>query len=220
MRALSVVIPDPASADDLVTALRDLGLRTGGTSVCGSHGDGAYALITMGDVTSGTAEDFDQHLDLLQELFAHRHGHELSIGTSSSVVESGDDLVRGLINARHMADRHARSTGSTSPKITLPAPLSTTLFAANPSAADTLNRALLQPVIAYDEAKGSRYLETLRTFLALDGQWAATAGELGIHINTLRYRLSRIERLTGRGVQSMADRVDFYLALSLRELRE
>ena len=30
---------------------------------------------------------------------------------------------------------------------------------------------------------------------------------------TLRYRVERIERLTGRGLSSSADRVDFFLAL-------
>ncbi|WP_410872753.1 PucR family transcriptional regulator [Nocardia sp. A7] len=216
VRAVAVVTP-PATEADLVTALHDLGLRVGGTSVCGSHGDGAYALITMENETARTATDFDECLDMLRGLFAHRHGHELSVGTSSCVIGSSDDLVRGLINARHLADRHARSSGPSAPKVALPAPLSATLLAADPAMAQALHRALLQPVLAYDEAKASHYLETLRTFLALDCQWAATANELGIHINTLRYRLSRIERLTGRGIGSMADRVDFYLALSLRE---
>ncbi|MFF5033045.1 PucR family transcriptional regulator [Nocardia salmonicida] len=217
VRAVAVVIPTSGTENKLVTALRDLGLHTGGTSVCGKHGNGAYALIIMEDTTTGNATDFDQNLAVLRGLFAHRYGHELSIGTSSCLVGSGDDLVRGLINARHLADRHARSTAPAAPKIALPAPLSTTLLAADPAMAQSLHRVLLQPVLTYDETKGSHYLETLRTFLALDCQWAATANELGIHINTLRYRLTRIERLTGRGIQSMADRVDFYLALSLRE---
>jgi DNA-binding PucR family transcriptional regulator len=36
-----------------------------------------------------------------------------------------------------------------------------------------------------------------------------------VHVNTLRYRIGRIEELTGRDLSRLADRVDFYLALRL-----
>jgi sugar diacid utilization regulator len=34
-----------------------------------------------------------------------------------------------------------------------------------------------------------------------------------VHVNTLRHRLARVERLTGRSLSSMEDRVDFFIAL-------
>ena len=34
-----------------------------------------------------------------------------------------------------------------------------------------------------------------------------------MHVNTLRYRMQRIEELTGRRMSSMRDRTDLYLAL-------
>ena len=36
-----------------------------------------------------------------------------------------------------------------------------------------------------------------------------------LHVNTLRYRIGRIEELTGRDLSKLEDRVDFYLALEL-----
>jgi DNA-binding PucR family transcriptional regulator len=39
------------------------------------------------------------------------------------------------------------------------------------------------------------------------------AAELHVHVNTLRYRIRRIEELTGRDLGSLEDRVDFFLAL-------
>lgn len=223
IRAVSVVVPESAATpiEQVVAALQDLGLRSGGTCVCGAYEDSAYTLITIdgGGASGGAAggTGFDHHLDVLARLFAQRHGYTPSIGTSSCVLRSSDDLVRGLISARQLADRHARSSRSEGHSVPLPAPLAATLLATEPRLASVLYQALLKPVVDYDEQKGSAYLATLRTFLALDGHWGATAAELGIHINTLRYRLTRIERLTGRGIHATADRADYYLALTLRE---
>ncbi|TSD49897.1 PucR family transcriptional regulator [Rhodococcus sp. KBS0724] len=221
IRAVSVIASEsmPDRIDAVVAGLQDLALHSGGASVSGSYEGNAYALVTMSSSVESVdgSEGFDRQLDVLAALFVERHDCPLFIGTSSCVLRSSDDLVRGLISARQMADRHARSSKPESPSVPLPAPVAATLLATDPRLASVLDRTLLKPVVDYDERKGSQYLATLRTFLALDGQWSATAAELGIHINTLRYRLNRIERLTGRGVHSTADRADFYIALALRE---
>ncbi|MEU4312046.1 helix-turn-helix domain-containing protein [Nocardia sp. NPDC024068] len=209
------------SAERIPAALQDLACGLGSTCVAGASGESAYALVTLDAAAGGAGElvPFEEALRVLTTLFEFRYGASLSVGTSSFVLRDSNDLVRGLINARQLADRDARATRAVAGRHTLPPPLAATLLTAQPHLSATLDRVLLQPVVDYDRDRGSRYLETLRTFLALDGQFAATATELGIHINTLRYRLTRIERLTGRGVHSTADRVDFYLALCLRELR-
>jgi sugar diacid utilization regulator len=77
---------------------------------------------------------------------------------------------------------------------------------------------VLGPVCDYDARHRSDLLPTLDAFLASCGGWQRTADALHIHVNTLRYRLSRIEELTGRDLASMGDRVDFHLALRAREL--
>lgn len=222
VRAIAAVMPDSMDSDSesVGDALRDLGLLDGGICVAGAHGGCAYALITLADGEFGSSDEitgFEHQLQVLADLFEFRHDQALSLGVSSCVLRGSDDLVRGLINARQLADRQARSAVAEMDAIPLAVPLAATLLSAEPELAAVLDRALLQPVIAYDRDKGTSYLESLRTFLALDCQWAATATELGIHINTLRYRLKRIERLTGRGLHTTADRSDYYLALCLRE---
>ncbi len=37
-----------------------------------------------------------------------------------------------------------------------------------------------------------------------------------VHVNTVRYRIRRIEELTGRDLSSLDDQVDFFLALRIR----
>ena len=75
---------------------------------------------------------------------------------------------------------------------------------------------LLGPLLAYDDQHRAELLPTLREFLACSGSWNACAAKMYVHVNTVRYRISRIEELTGRDLSALADRVDFFLALRIR----
>jgi DNA-binding PucR family transcriptional regulator len=72
---------------------------------------------------------------------------------------------------------------------------------------------LLGPLADYDARHNAELLPTLRSFLACDGSWSACASRMYVHVNTVRYRIGRIEGLTGRDLSALADRVDFFLAL-------
>ncbi len=37
-----------------------------------------------------------------------------------------------------------------------------------------------------------------------------------VHVNTVRYRIRRVEELTGRDLSCLDDQVDFFLALRIR----
>ncbi|UED86824.1 PucR family transcriptional regulator [Streptomyces profundus] len=60
---------------------------------------------------------------------------------------------------------------------------------------------------------------TAETFLDLAGQATRTAAALGIHRQTLYYRVSRIEHLTGLSLNNGDDRLLLHLALKLARLR-
>lgn len=72
---------------------------------------------------------------------------------------------------------------------------------------------VLGPVLDYDSAHSSDLLGTLAAFLDAGGSWKACAARLHVHVNTLRYRVDQIARLTGRDLATSSDRVDFFLAL-------
>jgi DNA-binding PucR family transcriptional regulator len=74
---------------------------------------------------------------------------------------------------------------------------------------------LLGPLLAYDERHRAELLPTLREFLACSGSWHACAATMYVHVNTVRYRIRRIEELTGRDLSSLDDQVDFFLALRI-----
>ena len=77
-------------------------------------------------------------------------------------------------------------------------------------------RALLQPLEEHDARRHSQLVDTLDRFLSSGCRWQRTAGELHVHVNTLRHRLGRVEQLTGRDLGSMEDRVDLWIALRSR----
>jgi DNA-binding PucR family transcriptional regulator len=74
---------------------------------------------------------------------------------------------------------------------------------------------LLDRVVAYDLEHQADLVRTLEAFLRYDGSWTRCAAALHVHVNTLRYRIGRIEELTGRDLSKLEDRVDFFLALEL-----
>jgi DNA-binding PucR family transcriptional regulator len=78
---------------------------------------------------------------------------------------------------------------------------------------------LLGPLAEYDARHSAELLPTLRSFLACDGSWSACAARMYLHVNTVRYRIGRIEAITGRDLSALPDRVDFFLALRGASLR-
>jgi hypothetical protein len=72
---------------------------------------------------------------------------------------------------------------------------------------------LLAPLYGYDAEHHSDLVHTLETFLDCSGSWSRCAAALHVHVNTLRYRIRRIEELTGRDLGTLENRVDLFLAL-------
>jgi purine catabolism regulator len=65
---------------------------------------------------------------------------------------------------------------------------------------------------------GDELIRSLEAFIEQNGQWEKAARELYCHRHTLRYRIRRVEQLTGRDLTSARDRIEFWLALRAREL--
>ncbi|HKQ42810.1 MAG TPA: helix-turn-helix domain-containing protein [Pseudonocardia sp.] len=88
-------------------------------------------------------------------------------------------------------------------------------------APDTLRRFaqdLLHPVVAHDAQRGGCLLPTLRAWLERGFSIQATAAALVVHPNTVTYRLSRIEQLTGRELRLPDVRLELQLALTVHDI--
>jgi DNA-binding PucR family transcriptional regulator len=113
-----------------------------------------------------------------------------------AVLEQSQVLTVGAADAGVPVDSHERLLAS------VPA-----------SVLRSFSERLLGPLAEYDARHHAELLPTLRSFLACDGSWSACASRMYVHVNTVRYRIGRVETLTGRDLSALADRVDFFLAL-------
>jgi purine catabolism regulator len=77
---------------------------------------------------------------------------------------------------------------------------------------------VLGPIEAGDEEYGGELLRSLEAFIEQNGQWERAAREVYCHRHTLRYRMRKVEELTGRDLSRAHDRIEFWLALRAREL--
>jgi DNA-binding PucR family transcriptional regulator len=141
----------------------------------------------------------------------------LTVGVSA-LAESVTALPGALheaSSARRMAARHGISALSvvTSDEVASHELLLATVPA---SVLRSFRERLLGPLLDYDDQHRAELLPTLREFLACSGSWNICAAKMYVHVNTVRYRIRRIEELTGRDLSRLGDQVDFFLALRIR----
>ncbi|MFE7544138.1 PucR family transcriptional regulator [Streptomyces platensis] len=139
----------------------------------------------------------------------------LTVGVSAS-VHSAEGLRGALEEARH-----ARRVAAARPGRVCAAgheELASHVLLL-PFVPDDVRRAftarLLDPLRDYDRRHRAELIPTLEAFLDCDGSWTRCAGRLHLHVNTLRYRVGRIEQLTGRDLSRLEDKLDFFLALRM-----
>ena len=72
---------------------------------------------------------------------------------------------------------------------------------------------MLGPLEDGEGEYGEELLRSLEAFIEQNGQWEKAARQLYCHRHTLRYRIRRIEQLTGRDLSLARDRIEFWLAL-------
>lgn len=185
-------------------------------------GDEAVALVPLPSVTAdGTAEteglDADALLATLRAPLERGLADDgrLTLGVSAT-VHSAEGLRGALEEARHArrvaAARHGSVCAAGHEELA-----SHVLLL--PFVPDDVRRAftarLLDPLRDYDRRHRAELLATLEAFLSCDGSWTRCAGQLHLHVNTLRYRMGRIEQLTGRDLSRLEDKLDFFLALRM-----
>ncbi|MEV0526242.1 PucR family transcriptional regulator ligand-binding domain-containing protein [Streptomyces sp. NPDC050439] len=185
-------------------------------------GDEAIALVPLPAVStehdgSETGLLADSLLESVRDpLSAGLDGDgRLTLGVSAS-VHSAEGLRGALEEARH-----ARRVAAARPGRVCAAghqELASHVLLL-PFVPDDVRRAftarLLDPLRDYDRRHRAELIPTLEAFLDCDGSWTRCAARLHLHVNTLRYRVGRIEQLTSRDLSRLEDKLDFFLALRM-----
>jgi len=184
-----------------------------------SHHDFDHLMldaVVVSDRESSTALVQDRHGRPLPELaqkLLEAFGDTAVVGVGSR-TPGRQGLRRSLVEAREAAS--AAAARPEAGRWATAESLSTYRILLETKDADVLVRfvePILGPLMRHDREHQTQLVETLRTFLGMNGHMKGTAQALHVHVNTLRHRLARCEQLTGRSLTRMEDRVDFFLAL-------
>ncbi|MFF4822865.1 PucR family transcriptional regulator [Streptomyces sp. NPDC001312] len=185
-------------------------------------GDEAVALVPLPAVSaehdgSETGMLADALLEAVRDpLSAGLDGDgRLTLGVSAA-VHSAEGLRGALEEARHARRVAAARSGRVCAAGHQELASHVLLL---PFVPDDVRRAftarLLDPLRDYDRRHRAELIPTLEAFLDCDGSWTRCATRLHLHVNTLRYRVGRIEQLTGRDLSRLEDKLDFFLALRM-----
>ena len=79
-------------------------------------------------------------------------------------------------------------------------------------------RAALAPIVDHDREQGADLLRTLRVYLEEDRVQRRTAARCFIHVNTVVYRVNRMEQLLGRSLDDPSTVFDLTLALRILDV--
>ena len=91
------------------------------------------------------------------------------------------------------------------------------LAQANEEVRRSLCALTIDPLRRYDAEHGTELVHTLRVFLDQTCSWQRAADALHLHVNSLRYRIRRIEELTGHSLADTAGRTDLFLGLQVAD---
>ena len=142
----------------------------------------------------------------------------VSVGVGN-LATSVAELARSHVEARQ-ALRLSRRAGSRS-RITSYRSLGAfrlLLEVQSPEALRGFVTELLGPLLRYAESRDTPLLETLEALTASRWIRRAAARALGIHINSMTYRIERIESLTGLSLDDPETRVAIAIAMRARAM--
>jgi DNA-binding PucR family transcriptional regulator len=204
------VVVSAAATTGAAAVLDELLSSFAGPAVVGVCGDEVFGLLDTAEPVAVELKDLARAI----EPALGSAGLALGIGRSRDI--SG--LRTAVLQSRYARKLAERSSGRVTVMAGDEVASHLLLLAAVP---DELRRSfrdqVLGPLETYDAAHRSELMLTLRVFLEHAGSWTQAATALHVHVNTLRYRIGRIEELTGRDLNRFPDRVEVYLALAASE---
>ncbi len=204
-----VVSLEGEASEELAYAAEDHLSRTSGAYLISRHEGGIHALLPA---------DHGLDIDELRKAVAERlGGAEVRAGAGSPA--GAHEVGRSLREASY-ALQVCRLEGWGSAGFEDLGSYRLLLSMADPGALRAFADSLLAPLDTYDRDQGGELQASLLAFLQHNARWESAAAELYVHRHTLRYRMRKVEELTGRDLSSSFDRMEFWLALRARQLLE
>jgi purine catabolism regulator len=228
---LSEIVSGAIEGPDMARRLEPFGLR-GRVSALVTTGDDRELeealrgeatgglVARAGDLACALLPDFpDEELFELGERVRARLGDGVRIGAGRAVAAT--EARRAFHEARCALEAMALGNGDTPERLATYRDLGSFQLLLSLQDSDALAlycESLLGPIEQGEGHYGGELMRSLEAFIEANGQWEAAARKLYCHRHTLRYRIRKIEELTGRDLGSARDRIEFWLAMRGREL--
>ncbi len=213
--------------EDAIQALkRDFVRRVSGVvrgshprALLGAHSDSVYSLLPLGmgaDHPDAQRRAHQLGQQVQDAIVAWKPGFTVSIGLSAPI-----EAPEGVAGAHREVTAVMETLGRFkrwSQVISVPQLGVTGLLAGvNHERLLEFAHRHLGPLIEHDRARGGELVETLKSYLEA-GEQQAAAKRLGIHPNTLRYRLDRVREVGGIELEDPETRLNLAVALRVQGL--
>jgi DNA-binding PucR family transcriptional regulator/putative methionine-R-sulfoxide reductase with GAF domain len=219
--AAATALGSRATQDRLNASLSDLTRRRFAGSLVTTRSSG-ITLLLPGDEKADAAAEFTalQRFGelLLQTVETVSRGTNMSLGIGNR-TRSVDDLPRAHEEARQalrLAHRGGRRRQVTSYRGL--GAFRLLLEIERPEALNRYVDEMLGPLARYEESRDTPLIATLEELIAAHWNQREAARRLHIHINTLLYRIQRIEQLSGFSLGDAETRVALAVAMRARTL--
>ncbi|WP_042388227.1 PucR family transcriptional regulator [Streptacidiphilus melanogenes] len=167
---------------------------------------GAVALSAADEET--LASTLQEALGRLESRLPDRRRIHIGLGPAAEPLAR--DLRSALTQARYAASLQPPGSIGRCSQISS---LETLLRGVPAEVTAAFRERILAPLLDHDRVNGVSLVHTLDTFLHHSASWSRTAQALHVHVNTVHYRINRIEELTGRSLRNLTDRLDLWAAL-------
>jgi purine catabolism regulator len=201
-----VAMESDLPVEELTWAVEDVLSRRDGGFLTAPREDVLFVLLRPDG--AGAVEE-------LRTEVAARMGIDVVAGAGSPVVPR--EIGRSLREARY-ALQVCRVEGRPVADFQTLGTYRLLLTLQEPDALRAFADSVLDPLDRYDEEHGGELIASLRAFLDHNARWEAAAAQLFVHRHTLRYRMRKVEDLTGRDLSTPQDRMEFWLAIRARDL--
>jgi hypothetical protein len=180
----------------------------------GPHPRGRLVLV-VGEQDPQSAESAAPQAEALLERAARAHGATgpLAIGPSVPLVEA----ARSAHRAGHLLDEVEAGVVAPAPVVRTDDHELPLLLAAAPELVAAIVERRLAPLAELPDGKREQTVETLAAWLADPHRPQAIADRLGMHVQSVRYRLARLRELFGDDLDDPEAR--FELSVALRATR-
>jgi PucR family transcriptional regulator, purine catabolism regulatory protein len=218
-RALVLMADDPSGAEERPeTVAQRRRLLEGLAELCTRKSTDAFAAVREDELVVLVAEPADARelgRTAVQQASALLPAWRVTVGVGGTCASAGA-IARSYAQARRALETAQRFGHQSDVVAFEDLGIYRLLFhVSDPAELRGFIDQVLGPLIEYDQRHNADFVRTLGTFLGHNGSLQATARELNLHVNSVTYRVQRIQSIASLNLEQSEDRLLAQIALKI-----